>query len=148
MSTFPHRPKISANSLLLKRAMDGVHPSAVATAPSDRRKVAKTPPEVEGERVEDEEEDDLRSVIVSHRSSKQKEERKREMSDRHINTEEEEEEDILPAKKVKQSLVFDNEGEGEREGGAVATLKEKAIKRWASCVESVCCFTCLQYHSL
>ena len=132
---FPNRPKISANSLLLKRAMEGVHPSAAAV-PSDRRKLTKTPTEVESEKVEDDK-DDLRSVIVSHRSFKQREERKREMAERHINTEEG---DIIPAKKVKQSLVFDNEGETERETVAMASLKEKAIKRWASCVESVSCF--------
>lgn len=103
--------------------MEGVHPSA-SGASVDKRKVAKTPPEVESERVEDDK-DDLRTVIVSHRSSKQKNERKRDVSDRHVSAEE----DVLPLKKVKQSLVFEGEEEVERDSEATSTSKEKAVKR-------------------
>ena len=107
--------------------MEGVHPSGPG-ASVDKRKAAKTPPEVESERVEDDK-DDLRTVIVNHRSSKQKNERKRDVSDRHVSAAED---DVLPLKKVKQSLLFEGEGEDERDNEAASTLKEKAVKRWGN----------------
>ena len=104
--------------------MESVHPSALAVA-AEKRKVVKPLPEVESERVETDK-DDLRTVIVSHRSSKQKSERKRNVSDRHVTAEEE---DVLPVKRVKQSLVFEEEDETERGDEAASTSKERAVKR-------------------
>ena len=124
LQLFPCRPKVSTNSLLLKRAMEGVHPSA-SSALAERRKTVKTPPEAESERVEEDKED-LRTVIASHRSSKQKSERKRDVRDRHVVMEEQ---DVLPAKRVKQALLFEEEGEIEHRVEAASTSKEKPVKR-------------------
>ena len=105
--------------------MEGVHPSA-SSALAEKRKTVKTPPEAESERVEEDKED-LRTVIASHRSSKQqKSERKRDVGDRHVVMEEE---DVLPAKRVKQALLFEEEGEIEHRVEAASTSKEKPVKR-------------------
>lgn len=103
--------------------MEGVHSSA-SSALAEKRKTVKTPPEAESETAE--EDKDLRTVIASHRSSKQKSERKRDVRDRHVVMEDE---DILPVKRVKQTLLFEEEGEIEHRVEAASTSKEKPVKR-------------------